>query len=215
MRVQAQISSGSFWVLTFLTNRRIPGSISFFRQIKCETAGALDKQWSAQLLDYLYSEDGILLANYGVEGETFNYDENGDPQLSDLVINNPDGLNFAIAVIKYTSSSDFCSILDPVRNTLAYTDAQKASIDIWARTDESHLAPGTDWSTDAQVEYAESLSNVTSYCSTAVMQFVTGDRSMDQWDDFMTELEGSFGDEIDRCTELYQQAVDSYLGKAA
>ncbi len=170
---------------------------------------------AAQLLDYLYSKDGILLANYGVEGETFDYDENGDPQLSDLVINNPDGLNFAIAVIKYTSSSDFCSILDPVRNTLAYTDAQKESIDIWARTDESHLAPGTDWSNDAQTEYAGSLSDVTSYCSTAVMQFVTGDRSMEQWDAFISELENSFGDEIDRCTELYQEAVDSYLGKAA
>lgn len=170
---------------------------------------------AAQLLDYLYSKEGILLANYGVEGETFNYDENGDPQLTDLVVNNPDGLNFAIAVIKYTSSSDFCSILDPVRNTLAYTDAQKASIDIWTRTAESHLAPGTDWSTDAQTEYAGSLSDVTSYCSTAVMQFVTGDRSMDQWDDFISELESSFGNEIDRCTELYQKAVDAYLGKAA
>ena len=170
---------------------------------------------AVQLLDYLYSREGILLANYGVEGETFTYDANGEPQLTDLVINNPDGLNFAIAVIKYTSSSDFCSILDPVRNTLAYTDAQKESIDLWTKTGESHLAPGTDWSTDAQTEYARSLSDVTAYCSTAIMQFVVGERSMDQWDSFISELEASFGTEIDRCTQLYQEAVDAYLEKAA
>lgn len=44
-------------------------------------------------LDYQYTEDAMILNNYGVEGETFYYDDNGDFQFTDLIMNNPDGLN--------------------------------------------------------------------------------------------------------------------------
>ena len=43
----------------------------------------------ARYVDYVYSDDGILLANYGVEGETFTYVD-GVPRLTDMVLNNPD-----------------------------------------------------------------------------------------------------------------------------
>ncbi len=42
-----------------------------------------------KMYDYIYSEDGILLSNWGIEGETFAYDENGDPYYLDLIANNP------------------------------------------------------------------------------------------------------------------------------
>lgn len=32
-----------------------------------------------QAFDYLYSDEGIILTNYGIEGETFEYDEDGNP----------------------------------------------------------------------------------------------------------------------------------------
>ena len=38
--------------------------------------GALDK--ALALIDYAYSEEGQILANYGVEGESFKVDENGE-----------------------------------------------------------------------------------------------------------------------------------------
>lgn len=178
-------------------------------------ASCPDVNLAVQMMDYLYSEEGILLANFGIEGETFEYDEENTPQLTELVTNNPDGLAFSIAVIKYTSSSDFCSVLDPARNTLAYTDAQKASIDLWKRTGDSHLAPGADWTQEAQTEYYNTMSDITSYCGTVIMQFVVGDRSIAEWDTFLTELDSAFGSDITRCTELYQEAINRYLEKAA
>jgi putative aldouronate transport system substrate-binding protein len=46
------------------------------------TTACEDPILAVKLLDYLYSDEGALLANYGIEGETFNYNEEGKPFLS-------------------------------------------------------------------------------------------------------------------------------------
>ena len=44
-----------------------------------------------QWMDYRYTEEGSTLANWGVEGVSFEYDENGNKQYTDLIVNNPEG----------------------------------------------------------------------------------------------------------------------------
>jgi putative aldouronate transport system substrate-binding protein len=41
--------------------------------------------------DYFYTEDGSLLANYGIEGQGFNYDANGKPKTTELIYTDKDG----------------------------------------------------------------------------------------------------------------------------
>lgn len=167
---------------------------------------------AVQIIDYCYSDDGILLSNYGVEGVSFEYDDNGEPVLTDLVTNNPDGYDFALALIKYTSSTP-CSICINERNFLGYTDAQVAAIDLWLRNTDSTMAPGAVWTVDAQTEYSSIVSDLGSFVSTMCLQFITGEKSMDEWDSFIEEVTTSF--DVDRMTELYQEAVDTYLALGA
>ncbi len=56
-----------------------------------------------ELVNYLYSEEGQLVYNWGTEGVSYTLDENGDPQWTDLVINNSDGLNFMFASYYYAT----------------------------------------------------------------------------------------------------------------
>ncbi len=163
---------------------------------------------AVQLIDYCYSDDGILLQNYGVEGVSFEYNEDGEPELTELVTNNPDGYDFALALIKYTSSTP-CSICINERNFLGYTDAQVAAIDLWLRNTDSTEAPGAVWTVDAQNEYSSIVSDLGSFVSTMCLQFITGEKSMDEWDAFLEEVTTSF--DIERMTELYQEAIDTYL----
>lgn len=167
-----------------------------------------DIELAVRILDYLYSDDGILLENYGVEGVSFEYDDNGDPVFTDLVTNNPDGYEFALCLIKYTSSTP-SSICINERNYLGYTDAQVNAIDLWLRNTTSTQAPGAVWTTDAQTEYSSIASDVGSYVSTTCLQFITGGKSMDEWDSFIEDVQSSF--DIERMTELYQEAVDTYM----
>ncbi len=171
-----------------------------------------DIELALRIIDYFYSDDGILLANYGVEGVSFEYDDDGEPVFTDLITNNPDGYDFALCLIKYTSSTP-CSICINERNYLGYTDAQVSAIDLWLRNTTSTQAPGAVWSVDAQNEYSGISSDVGSFVSTTCLQFITGGKSMDEWDSFIDQVNSSF--DIDRMTELYQDAIDAYLSIGA
>ena len=52
-------------------------------------------------LDYLFSEEGALLANYGTEGDTFEYQEDGTPVFTSKVTANED-YTFAQAMAYFT-----------------------------------------------------------------------------------------------------------------
>lgn len=38
-----------------------------------------------EYMNWLYTDEGILVSNYGFEGEAFEYDENGKPQYTALI----------------------------------------------------------------------------------------------------------------------------------
>ena len=167
-----------------------------------------DIELACRIIDYFYSEDGIILANYGVEGVSFEYNADGEPELTELVTNNPDGYAFALALIKYTSSTP-CSICINERNYLGYTDAQMLAIDVWMRDGTTLAVPGASWDADDETEYSTINNDVGSFVSTNVLQFIIGERSMDDWDSFIADVENNF--DIERMTELYQNAVDVYM----
>lgn len=171
-----------------------------------------DIELACRIIDYFYSDDGILLQNYGVEGVSFEYNDEGEPELTELVTNNPEGYEFALALIKYTSSTP-CSVCINERNYLGYTDAQVKALDVWMRNTVSAQAPGAVWTVEDQNEYAGIASDLGSFVSTACLQFITGERSMDDWDSFVDEVLSSF--DVDRMQELYQGAIDAYLAIGA
>lgn len=170
-------------------------------------ASGTDVELACRIIDYLYSDDGILLCNYGVEGVTFEYNADGEPELTELVTNHPE-YDFTLALIKYTSSTP-TSICINERNFLGYTDAQVKAIDLWIRNTTSAQPPGALWTVDAQNEYSTISTDLATYASGACLQFITGSKSMDEWDSFIDEVYASF--DVDRMTELYQEAIDAYL----
>jgi putative aldouronate transport system substrate-binding protein len=164
---------------------------------------------SVQLIDYFYSEDGIILQNYGTEGYSYEIVD-GEPQLTELVTNNPDGLAFAQALIKYTSSTP-SSVTINSRNYLGYSDAQVKAITDWIADGELYQAPGQNWDVDAQSEFNSLVTDMNTYADTELLSFITGNKSLDEWDSFIENLTSSF--DIDRMKELSEEAIDSYLSK--
>ena len=67
-----------------------------FITANCEHPEAVVKYF-----DYFYGEEGITLYFMGIEGETFYYDENGNPQYTDFVTKNPDGMGMEEALGTY------------------------------------------------------------------------------------------------------------------
>ena len=91
-----------------ITNVSVDGEVPHLgeeRQLDASTRWSItpvceDPAAICRYIDYIYSDAGILLANYGVEGETFEYDKNGNPVLTELVTNNPN-FTYSLALNVY------------------------------------------------------------------------------------------------------------------
>ena len=57
------------------------------------TSSCPDVELAVSVLDWRYSEEGSFLFNYGIEGISFEYDANGEPQYTDLIVKNENGLS--------------------------------------------------------------------------------------------------------------------------
>lgn len=168
-------------------------------------------------MDYNYCEEGYILANYGVEGITFEYDDNGSPVFTDLIVNNELGIPVALANMIYITGC-FPHLRDAVKLDYALSDAERACPAIWdsQRAEESKAMPNAvTLNTEEQYESATLMTDVTTYMEESYLNFLTGARSIDDYDNWVAELESSFGSNIDRICEIYQGAYDRYLEKAA
>ena len=64
------------------------------------TTSCKDVETAARLLDYAYSEEGHMLFNFGVEGESYTMVD-GYPTYTDKILNNPEGWPLAQSLAAY------------------------------------------------------------------------------------------------------------------
>lgn len=161
--------------------------------------------------DFWYTQDGVLLANYGIEGESFEFDEDGMPYITELVTNNPDGLSLMDTQFMYTTDS-VCRINDITKSRSTYTEAGQAARDVWDynRDDANTYPSSAALTADEADEHSAIYSDINTYLQENIAQFITGAKSMDQWDAFVEEL---YNMGIEDCIALKQDAYDRYLAR--
>ncbi len=165
---------------------------------------------ACRYFNYRYTEEGELLGNWGVEGTTFEYGEDGAPHYTDLIVNNElYGAEYALQV--------YCLWRAPMlTDCTKFADIYSADIieasEIWASNrDNSYMIPnGVSMSSEASDEYSALLSEIATYYSEMVPKFITGEVSLDEFDSFVETLESM---DISRCIELWQEALDIYNAK--
>ena len=167
---------------------------------------------AVQWLDFWYGPQGTELLNYGVEGVSMEYDENGAPQLTDIVLNNPDGLTTEAIQALYLGYN-FAGLFDPTVMLATYDDAQITAMEVWTSNidDEWNYPNGAALTSEETDEYNSYYSDISTYLSTEVVSFVTGARDLDTFDSFISDLE-SMGAQT--CIDIKQAALDRYYSKA-
>ena len=172
-----------------------------------------DIELAAMYLDYQYSDEAYILNNYGVEGEGFEYNQDGEPVLTDLVMNNPDGIAQAYTQFIYLSVTG-SFYLDNDRFKSNYCQEAKECRDIWDSAYEfyapTYNTRAIQLTMDELMEYAGIFSDISTYCNTAIASFITGQTPLTQesFDAFRKDME-DMG--INDCVAIYQAAADRYL----
>ncbi len=172
---------------------------------------AADVENIEKLVDWMYSEEGSLVMNWGEEGFSYTM-ENGEPKYTDLIVNNPDGFTYAEAAYLYATANrtrlPFLSDYD--RCFADFNQVQWDMVDLFtSQCDHTMDYPLGAVMTNPQKErYNEVASDIATYISENVLQFILGQKDMREWDSFIDTVK-SMG--VDTAIEVKQEAYDDYL----
>lgn len=194
-----------------------------FSRIKQQDSWAIstacqDPEGIMMMVNYLFSEAGQLMYNYGDEGHSFEYDAEGKPQYTELITNNPDGISYKDACYIYASavaSGHLPSIMDVRAGYYYFGDEEWNVFDTFRTCDADgsyNLPTGVALNEEENQEYATLSSDITTYASTEIMKFILGQSELtpDSFETFRDTILSMGGD---RMEELYQQAYERYLLK--
>jgi len=183
----------------------------------CITNCCEEIEAAVQFLNYFYTEEGSMLGNYGVEGETYNLGPDGEIVYTDLILANPNGMNSQMAFTCYGwNHSGMISY--PTRNLDTYPQDVKDIITMWSDTSYTtydHTIPSAAaLDVDETNSITTMVADISSYASEQLLKFITGTEPLND-DSWAAYVEGcnSFG--LETCVEVYQKAYDDYLVEIA
>lgn len=162
------------------------------------------------LLDWMYSEEGMICYNFGIEGVSYEMVD-GKPVYTDVIMNNPDGMSVAQALAAYTRTSTSgvgVQMEDYIEQYYAQ-DNQKTALELSMKTDMGeHMFPPCSVSEENQDRYTEIMSQVKTLSDEMEASFICGTTSMDEWDSYQQKLKDAG---IEEAIAMMQQAYDNYM----
>ncbi|MBQ7680133.1 MAG: hypothetical protein IJT34_09840 [Butyrivibrio sp.] len=197
-------------VATNLKNWCAPAELTVITKA-AEKDGSIDK--ILELFDYMYSPEGQILMNWGVEGESFEYGADGKPQWLDKVTNDD-------ATLNSDKVQEYCI---PTRGGFP----KVMSLDAWMSIDcvgaEAQEALDRNWGADKDIlipsitvtgedaeEYTRIMNDVNTAVAETFLQVVIGEKGADAIDTLYTTLDAM---NIQRAIEIYQKIFDAYEAK--
>jgi len=170
-------------------------------------ASSKNKEVAAKVLDYLYSEEGLRLANFGVEGTSFTMD-NDKPVFTDLILNNPNKWPISQAMAQFTLSHDMGPFIQSpdVMQTMIPVQAEAAVT--WSQTNaEKHFLPPVFVTEDQQSEMAKIMNEVTTYENEMLLKFIMGTEPIGNFDKYVEQMK-KMG--IENAVRMQQEALERY-----
>ena len=165
-----------------------------------------------QACDYFWTDEGFIMGNYGVEGETFYYDENGDIRYTELITNDIANQGAENAIKGYMDEI-WPMLEDSDRLEVTYEASQIAAAELWKswQSDSSHSYPeAAALSTDEQNSITNDVSDIMTTASTILLSFLTGNTELtpEAWADYQATLEGLGLNDV---LAVYQNAYDQAM----
>ncbi|NSW91460.1 MAG: extracellular solute-binding protein [Firmicutes bacterium] len=161
-------------------------------------------------IDYFYSEDGIRLYFMGIEGETYYIDENGNPQFTDYVTKNPDGLNMEEALGRYVAWSGGGN--PSVADDKHFGNHLIPKITVDGANALIPYTPKEIWGSftytpEESTQLSVLQQDIDTYVDDMRAKFITGEVSFDTWNAYVANIE-KMG--LSEYRKIVQTALDRY-----
>lgn len=166
-------------------------------------------------IDWWYSDEGSDFTNWGPEGYIWEYNENGERQLTDFILSQQVGTAVAMSVYLCSFLADAC-LFDNNRH-YAYPggEAILKSFEVWKikNYDGTYTFPASIKLSAEDGDRATSImTDLNTYFTEQIYLFVDGSRPISEWKSFQSELD-SFG--LSEVVAIWQAEYDKYIEKNA
>jgi len=176
------------------------------------TTACKDPVGAIKWLDYLYTEEGVVLKNFGIEGKTYNKDGENFVY-TDEILNNPNGYSIAEAMVRnFRANSPSPGYNQHEDYLMQYyqLQEQRDALVMWSKYTPNAaktIMPPFTPTQDESEEIVSLQSDINTYSSEMVLKFIKGDEPLANYDSFLDELK-KMGAE--RYLEILQAAVLRY-----
>ena len=176
------------------------------------TSSCENVELAVSVLDWRYSEAGSFLFNYGIEGTSFEYDADGNPVYTDLIVNNPDGLSATWLAAVYMDEYGYVEKYTKFDYQLS--DVQLAARELWSQNVESRydLPKALTLNSDESETFSKNMADIASYTSETILKMLTGEMDIEsEWENFVSTIE-SMG--LQDCLDCYQNALARFNSRS-
>lgn len=162
---------------------------------------------AVEFLNYGYTKEGEMLFNFGEEGKSYVM-QDGKPAFTELVTKNPD-VPIGSAIYKFKIQAGPHKRWGAYANavTLANPEGMKIK-EMWTENGFDLMLPPLSLTADEGQKAALIMNDVRTYQNEAVLKFIMGAESIDNFDSYVNQIK-KMG--IDEATGYQQAAFDRYL----
>lgn len=180
----------------------------------CLSANCDNVELALTFLDYLWTDDGIILMNYGIEGSSFDYDETGSPQFTDAVIHNEiyPAMSLTLGIMTGSNSVVY-GITESTRLNITFSDTQLSALATWGSNsgDTEYVLPSLLTLTTEETDLInEKMGDISTFVQEMTLSFIVGDTPLDDFSSYQEKLQ-QLG--VETCIAQYQSALDRYNNK--
>jgi putative aldouronate transport system substrate-binding protein len=162
-----------------------------------------------KFIDYLYSEKGTLLSNFGIEGESFVM-KDGKPVLTDLITGNKDH-NLQTMLLMYTQAIGAAPLLasPELRAQMNFLpEMTDAMMNKWSNSNNEYGMPANITPTPEESGVISSImTEINTYQDEMVLKFILGIEPLDKFEAFTSRIK-TMG--IDKAVAIKQASLDRY-----
>ncbi len=184
------------------SNYKSIGGYNFSISTDCKNIEA-----AMRYCDFMFTEEGNLMYNYGTEGFSWEYDANGNIALTEMMTSDPDR---SADSLRYDYAK-VCNWAGVAEGALLYkTDLEKEFIEVFCTglVEAGVNAPMTDEENSSWAEYNPDLDT---YAQEVITNLIMGNESFDNWETIKNNFKNNY--HADELLAVKQAAWDRFLAE--
>jgi putative aldouronate transport system substrate-binding protein len=169
------------------------------------TTSCEDPVKACNFMNYIFSEEGYNITNYGVEHTSWEFDANGKPQFNDAyaAVDNAERVLY-----NFGAASVFPSLRSYETYKYSLSETAAAAIDTWRSTnDTSKILPVVMLTQEEKDAITDDFADINTYMDEVYAKLVNGQMSISDIPNVQQKLKEM---NIDKIVAAYQAAYDRY-----